>query len=195
MQQTIVKIDLVGSKAFAAAREKTDPSVRTDALKVLLNISQSCFPQSTTSYPNGSFYKADGDAAYYLLEKPSVALRGAIEFMRRWFQEAVPQLPDCRVFLDRSAIETVDVADKTELTGRGFENISVLEKGRQEGRIYVSDVIVDNVDATMVRFSFIEAIRPCAGDTLKLYAVEFDDPRTIEDSSLVLLCYKVDSPF
>lgn len=185
MQQTVVKIDLCGSKAFASAHEAKDPSIRTDALRRLLDISQTCFPNSNTPYPDGSFYKADGDAVYYLLEKPSVALRGAIEFMQLWFREAVPTLPDCRVFMDRSAIETVPVAGRVELTGRAFEHIAVVEKGRQEGRVYITDTVLDAVDATMARFTHLETVAPRPGGTLKLYFVDFDDPRTVQDSSLV----------
>jgi hypothetical protein len=185
MQQTIVKIDLCGSKAFAGAREATDPHIRTDMLKRLLGMSQACFPDSTKSYPQGSLYKADGDAVYYLLEKPSVALRGAIEFMQLWFREAVPSLPDCRVFLDRSALDTVEVAGRVELTGPAFENIAVLEKGREEGRIYVTDNLLETVDATMAKFIPLETLSPRPGSTLRLYLAAFDDPRTVRDTSLV----------
>ena len=163
MQQTVVKLDLCGSKSFAAEREWKDPSVRADCLKRLLDVSQRCFPQATEQYPAGSFYKADGDAVYYLLEKPSVALRGAIEFMQLWYHET-PDLPDCRAFLDRSGIDEIGVAGRSELTGRAFENIAVVEKGRQEGRIYTSDDVMSVVDATMVRFTFLDTVTahaPC----------------------------------
>lgn len=185
MQQVVVKIDLCGSKSFAAKNESRDPLIRTDALKRLLQISQRCFPDSTVPYPEGSFYKADGDAIYYVLEKPSVALRGAIEFMQLWFHEAVPRLPDCRVFLDRGSIDQVPIAGRVELTGRAFENIAVVEKGRQEGRVYATEMLVDSVDATMVKFAALETVTPRPGDAFKLYCVDFDDPRTVQDSSLV----------
>lgn len=185
MQHTVAKLDLCGSKAFASAHEAKDPSIRTDALKRLLAVSQACFPDSTASYPEGTFYKADGDAVYYVLEKPSVALRCAIEFMQLWFREAVPSLPDCRVFLDRSAVEAVPVPGRVELTGPAFENIAVVEKGQQEGRIYVTGNLLDAVDATMARFVPLETFTPSAGKTLRLYLAAFDDPRTVRDTSLI----------
>ena len=67
MQQVVTKIDLCGSKAFAAAQATKDPLVRSDVLKRLLELSQRCFPASSVPYPGGSFYKADGDAVYFIL--------------------------------------------------------------------------------------------------------------------------------
>jgi hypothetical protein len=182
--QTIVKIDLAGSKAFAAARESMDPAVRTATLKKLLAVSRDCFPGADEHVPKGTLYKADGDAIYYVITKSSVALRGAIEFMRSWFAESSATYPDCRVFLDRGPIDTLEVNTKVELTGRPFEIISVLEKGRPEGRIYVTREVVNNLDATMAKFSYVDTI-PFSGSSLELFAVDFDDPRTVEDSSLV----------
>ena len=185
MQLTVVKIDLCGSKTYAAQREAANPTVRTDALKRLLTASQASFPNATAAYPSGSFHKAEGDAVYYVLEKPSVALRGAIEFMQLWFNETYVDLPDCRVFLDRSSIDVLEVVGRTELTGRAFENISLIEKGRPEGRIYVSRGVVDAVDSTMARFGFIETLEVRTGESLGLFCVDFDDPRTVRDTSLV----------
>jgi len=184
MQQTVVKIDLCRSKAFAGLHETKDPKIRTDTLKRLIEVAQPCFPESTKSYPEGSFYKADGDALYYLLDKPTVALRGAIEFMQLWFHE-VPSLPDCRVFLDRSTIDTLEVAGRIELTGPAFENISVVEKGRQEGQIYLTNNLLESIDTTMARFVFLENVSPRQGSKLELYSAAFDDPRTVGDTSLV----------
>jgi hypothetical protein len=89
-QMNVVKIDLCGSKKFASSREAADPTVRKAALETLLKVSKASFPAADLKYPEGSYYKADGDAVFYLMDKPSVALRGAIEFMQNWFHEAMP---------------------------------------------------------------------------------------------------------
>src|SRR6266571_490893 len=120
----VAKIDLVGSKVFAQAREKQEPDVRTRALNKLLDVAKGSFPQADSSFPAGTFYKADGDAVTYILESPSVALRSAIEFMQTWYQEGLPTFPECRVFLDYGALDTLVVPGKVELTGKPFENIS-----------------------------------------------------------------------
>lgn len=185
MQKAIVKIDLCHSKTFAGEREKMDPLIRIDTLNQLAQVSEKCFPESTVAYPDGSFYKADGDAIFYILDMPSVALRGAIEFMQLWFHKNVPAFPDCRVFLDRSAIDKTEIASRVQLTGRAFENISVIEKGRHESRIYVTEDIIGALDTTMAKFSFIDTVSPRQGEILKLYYVDFDDPRIVHDSSLV----------
>ena len=109
--RTVVKIDLVGSKRFVGAREATNPNIRAVLLKKLLTISQAVFPQGETPLPHGSFYKSEGDAVYFILDKPSVALRASIEFMREWFSATLPsdeRCPDCRVILDRGNIEDIE---------------------------------------------------------------------------------------
>ncbi len=185
MQGVVVKLDICRSKAFAAARETSNPQIRTDALKRLLAISQRCFPRSDEPYPEGSYYKADGDAVIYILEKPSVALRGAIEFMRSWYHEALQEYPECRAFLDIGDLDQVAVPGKTELTGKVFENISFFEKNLEEGRIYATERLIEHADKTMVRFRYYKRCTPRTGDDLAIYAVDFADPRTVEDSSLI----------
>jgi hypothetical protein len=181
----VAKIDLVGSKAFAQAREKQEPDIRTRALNKLLDVAKRSFPQADSSYPPGSFYKADGDAVTYILESPSVALRSAIEFMQAWYQEGLPTLPECRVFLDYGALDRVAVPSKVELTGKPFENISVFEKGLNEGHIYLTREVIDACDKTMAKFVFQTQSSPRAGETLQVYRVDFLDPRTVNDSGLL----------
>jgi hypothetical protein len=185
MLGTVVKIDICRSKAFASEREASNPSVRSAALKRLLEISQRCFPRATEAYPAGSYYKADGDAVYYVLEKPSVALRGAIEFMRFWYHEGLPEYPECRAFLDRGPLDEVIVPDKTELTGAVFENISIFEKGVEEGHIYATASLIEHADRTMARFRFYKTCQPRPNDSIAVYVIDFADPRTVADSSLV----------
>ncbi|HLJ87635.1 MAG TPA: hypothetical protein VKZ53_12495 [Candidatus Angelobacter sp.] len=85
MVETIVKIDLVGSKSISGANQLKNPSIRKQLLERLLEISINTFPYSDEKYPKGSYYQAKGDAVYFILSKPTVALRSAIEFMQSWF--------------------------------------------------------------------------------------------------------------
>lgn len=182
---TVTKIDLCGSKDFAQAREKQDPSIRTRALRKLLDVSKRSFPEGASPYPAGTFYKADGDAVTFVIESPSVALRGSIEFMQTWYHEGVPAFPECRVFLDYGPLDQLTVPGKTELTGRPFENISVFEKGLNEGRIYLTGEVINACDRTMAKFVFQTESSPRPGEKLRIYAVDFLDPRTVSDSALI----------
>ncbi len=181
----VVKIDICRSKAFAARNEPLNPLIRTEALKKLLKVSQPAFPGSEDQFPTGSFYKADGDAVFYLIDKSSVALRGAIEFMQSWYQQGVPEYPECRVFIDRGFIDTTDVAGRTELTGRVFENIAIFEKGNEEGRIYLTEEVVDKCDQTMAKFAVHGTYPRPPNGRIKVYYVDYLDPRTVADSSLI----------
>lgn len=181
----VVKIDLCRSKIFAGEQERRNPSIRTDALNRMIEVSKASFPRADEPYPQGSFYKADGDALYYIVEKPSVALRGAIEFMQTWCHQGIPQYPECRIYLDRGHIDAIAAPGRTELTGKPFENISVFEKGLDEGKIYLTLDVVESVDQTMAKFRFYRSVVPRKGESLRLYVVDFDDPRTVSDSSLL----------
>jgi len=185
MPHAIVKIDLCGSKAFLGARDKDDPQIRKSTLERLFQSSRSMFPDAIVSYPKGSFYKADGDALWFVLDKPTVALRAAIEFMQSWHALCAEGFPDCRVFLDYGHIESVELPAKLELVGKPFENISVFEKGLEEGRIYVSDGLIAHCDRTMSTFTFVGEFVPRSNEKLKLFNVNFLDPRTVKDSSLI----------
>ena len=181
----VVKIDLCGSKEFARSREQSNPAIRSAALNALLEISKRMFPNSGDAFPGGSFLKADGDAVTYVLEKSSVALRASVEFMQTWFHEGMPQFPECRVFIDRGYVEIVQVPGKTELTGRPFENISTFEKEVEEGKVYLTRDVVDNCDQTMAKFVFHSQHTPRQGETLRVFWVDFLDPRTVSDSSMI----------
>jgi hypothetical protein len=183
--QTVIKIDLCASKAFSALKEASNPLIRTDALKKLLDVSRQVFPDSEDRFPDGSFYKADGDAVYYLIEKPSVALRGAIEFMQSWYEQGLPAYPECRAFLDRGFVDQVPAPGKAELTGKVFENILVFEKGLQEGKIFLTEEVVDNTDHTMTKFVYHSTYSPRKGEQIRVYSVDYLDPRTVADSSLI----------
>src|SRR5581483_3597626 len=179
MNVTVVKIDLCKSKTFAAERERSNPSVRKHTLERLVAVAENCFPSGNKSFPEGTSYKADGDALWYILEKSPVALRGAIEFMQLWFQESLRDMPECRVFLDRGDIETVNIAGKVELTGAVFENISVFEKGLPEGRVFLTKTVLGDTDPTMAKFAYVKSVEARPNDLLQIYSVDFLDPRTV----------------
>jgi hypothetical protein len=188
MIATIVKIDLVGSKSVSAANQLSNPSIRKQLLEKLLEISKSNFPYSDDKYPDGSYYKAEGDAVYFILEKPTVALRAAIEFMQSWFNTKIPNLercPDCRIMIDRGDIQTVETPGGDDFVSPAFENIAVAEKGLQGGRIYVSETVMGNCDRTLARFAFYSTVQPRPTEKIVIYSVEFLDPRTTDDSSLL----------
>jgi DNA-binding PadR family transcriptional regulator len=188
MIATIVKIDLVGSKSVAASHQLRNPAVRQQLLEKLLEISKNKFPLSDQKYPIGSYYKAEGDAVYFILAKATVALRAAIEFMQSWFNVRLPdfdQCPDCRVMIDRGDIQTVETPAGDDFVSAAFENIAVGEKGLQGGSIYASQDVVENCDKTLARFVSYSSVQPRPGEKIRIYRVEFLDPRTTDDSSLL----------
>jgi len=183
--KSVIKIDLCKSKVFTAAREKATPDIRQQVLKKLLEISKDIFPNGEEPYPKGSFYKADGDAVYFLLEKPSVALRCAIEFMVTWYHVASLDFPECRVIIDRGQTMDLEVPGKTETVGKPLENISIFEKDLGDGHIYVTHPITEDVDRTMVNFTFFRRYTLVDHEELRVYMVNYLDPRTIPDTSLL----------
>ncbi|HEY2466761.1 MAG TPA: hypothetical protein VGI45_02815 [Terracidiphilus sp.] len=188
MIATIVKIDLVGSKTVSAANQLKNPAIRKQLLEKLIEISRSKFPQSDQKYPAGSYYKAEGDAVYFILDKPTVALRAAIEFMQGWFNVRLPDLdrcPDCRIIIDRGDIQTVATPAGDDFVSAAFENIAVAEKGLQGGSIYASLDVVANCDKTLARFVSYSSVQPRSNEKIEIYRVEFLDPRTTDDSSLL----------
>lgn len=183
--KNIVKIDLCKSKIFTANRERVNPDIRQQVLRKLLDISKEVFPGADEPYPKGSFYKADGDAVYFILEKTSVALRCATVFMQNWYHNALPNYPECRIMIEQSKIKEIDAPGKIELVGKAFDNISVFEKDLGDGQIYVTNSITQNVDRTMTNFSFFKKFEIEGEDTLFVYTVNYLDPRTVADSSLI----------
>ncbi len=185
MIKTVVKIDICKSKKYAAAHEIFNPSIRSDALDKLLSVSQDCFPFADKEYPAGTFYKAEGDAVLYIVDKPSVALRGAIEFMQSWYHEGLQEYPECRVVLDRGHLDPIEVPGRQEVTGKSFENISVVEKQVGDGKVYLTQDVLDKCDPTMAKFSFFRSVSLGEEQVLHVYWVNFSNPRTVEDNSLI----------
>jgi hypothetical protein len=182
---TVVKVDMCKSKSFLSAKEADNPHIREQALRKLEGIGKDTFPAADEAFPKGTVYKAEGDAIYYVLDHPTVALRSAIEFMQSWYQEAVPSYPDCRVVMDRGNIEQVTVAGKLDLVGKPFENISVFEKDVDEGRICLTKAVADKCDQTIANFVFYSQYAPRPGDSIDVFFANFSDPRTVADSSWI----------
>lgn len=185
MNKAVVKVDVAGSKRFAATREIEDPTVRGQLLLRLLEVAAPRFPQSERRYPDGTHYKADGDALYFVLEKPTVALRAAIEFMQDWHSETREAgYPDIRVFIDYGEVQDIPISTgDVELVGRPFERISIVEKGLPAGKLYVTHSFVRAADPTLAKYSFLQEYSSDSGP-IRLFAVDFLDPRTTADSSL-----------
>jgi hypothetical protein len=181
---TVVKIDLVSSKRFLASQEQIQPEIRTDLLRTLLQISIARFPGGDQPYPDGTFYKADGDAVYFIIRKTSVALRASIEFMQDWYHY-ITTLPECRVMLDVCTVATVDAPGKHELVGTAFENISAFEKGLEPGKIFLTKEAVNACDHTMAKFVYYRDVNIPDLRTISLHYAEFLDPRTVADSELI----------
>jgi len=188
--ETIIKIDLCKSKLFSQEKEEEQPDIRKIALDKLLEIASKFFPQSNEKYPNGSFYKADGDALFYILEKPTVAIRSSIEFMKKWYFEGFRNnFPECRILIHRGDIDITDVPGGKEVVGKAFEDISILEKKVGDGKIFVSEDVRKKSDLTITKFVDYGHISTSAGRKIKVYFLAFDDPRTFQDDSLAHMLF------
>jgi len=188
--ETIIKIDLCKSKIFSQEKEGEQPDIRKIALDKLLEITSEFFPYSNAKYPDGSFYKADGDAVFYILEKPTVAIRSSIEFMKKWYFEGFRKdFPECRIIIHRGDINITDVPGGKEVVGKAFEDISILEKKIGDGKIFVSENVRNKSDLTITKFVEYGHLSATAGKKIKLYFLAFDDPRTFQDDSLAHMLF------
>jgi len=189
--ETIIKIDLCKSKIFSQKKEDEQPNIRKIALEKLLEASSKCFPYSNEKYPKGSYYKADGDAVFYILEKPTVAIRASIEFMKKWYYEGVGKdFPECRIIIHRGNIDTTEsVPEGIELVGKVFEEIAILEKKIDDGKIFISEDAQKKSDLTITKFVDYGRLSTYGGKKVKLYYLAFDDPRTFQDDSLAHMLF------
>ena len=182
--ETIIKIDLCKSKIYTHTNEAYNPHIREIVVNKLLEIGSYSFPNGESAYPDGSFYASEGDALYYIVKKPSVALRSAVKFIQTWYYEALDEFPECRIMLDRSAVNKVNTPGRPEVVGKAFENISLFEKNIGDGRIYVTESVIDDIDRTMMNFTFHSEYVLTNGNRLKIFETNYLDPRTIQDSAL-----------
>lgn len=178
--KTVVQIE-------ATPPSRNQPLTKEAVLDAIDQISLSAFPDSAEAYPKGTKYRPIGEAnkRYYVLSRPSAALRAAIELMQKWHEKTVDGFPDCRVILDTGQIIEQKHDTNTALAGTPFSNLSFLEKDLPTGKIYITEAAAASCDRTMARFARHSSFQPQKGLRLSLFEVIFDDPRTVDDSALI----------
>jgi hypothetical protein len=186
----VVKIDLCKSKLFSHEREGDNPEIRKILAQKLQEISVGRFPYSDKKYPQGSFYKAEGDAVYFILEKPTVSIRSAIEFMTEWYQKGIKEsFPECRIVIHRGIIDVFQVPGGHDFVGKVFEDISVIEKTLDEGKIYITEEVLRNSDVTISKFVHYGKRQVAPNTYINIYYAAFSDPRTFENDALAHLLF------
>jgi hypothetical protein len=190
--KAVVKIDLCSSKRFFEEHGKNDDKSRASVLKELVQVSEQNYPEADKTYPKGSRYVTQGDCVYIVLDKPTVALRSTIEFMKQWASN-LNIFPDCRSVIDFGEIEQVSSESPNELIGSVFDNISVIEKHFNEGQIGVTKNLTEHTDPTLVQFVKERTIQVTPTRSLSAYLVNYEDPRLIDDSSLVHTLFITDA--
>ena len=182
-RSAIVKIDLCGSKDYVETHKGYEGNLRENLLNELVEFAKGIYPDSEKAYPDGSLYSAQGDCIYLVLDRPTVAVRCTIEFMKGWCGK-VPSLPDCRSVIDYGEIEESKKIGRLELLGEPFENISKMEKEFDAGQIGVTESIIEKSDNTLVQYIRLIRIDVTSIRTISTYLVNYENPRLINDSSL-----------
>ena len=74
----------IAVKIVLASRKR--PRTESDALAMLQSVSSTVFPDADKPFPEGTYYRPQNatDHLYYVLSRPTAALRAAIEFMQKW---------------------------------------------------------------------------------------------------------------
>lgn len=190
-KKVLIKIDAVGSKEWCS-KEMDTQSRRTRLLNQLTDIIQSVYEKADLAYPYGEYISAQGDCINLGVEDPEYAVLKTIEFQRTWF-DYTDEYPDCRAIIDYSDVEIFNGAPHIELLSEGFENISVIEKSASKGDIYITESVLNSIDSDIVKTielppATIKNIRE-----IKLYKLEYDDPRIIEENYLVQTIFFADT--
>lgn len=180
MRATIVKIDLCGSKEHMD--EAADPGAeRHKVLHSLRDTGKRNFHGSEESYPDGTYYRSEGDALYFILGNAAEALRAAVAFSKEWFS-GVPRLPDCRLVV---ATDEVDSPSRQDLLSPAFDSISVAEKGANAGEILVDDQTQALAGSAMFSFFGRRGFRLSSVRQVEYALLNYEDPRLARDSALV----------
>jgi predicted alpha/beta hydrolase family esterase len=157
-------------------KENGDPGLPV-VLERVAELSRLAFPDGTVEFPAGSFLRLTPAAVGFVLHKPTVALRGAIEFMQAWHTLVLKGYPDLRVVIDYSTAPP-ETTPKAPLCAK--DALLLLPPPA----IYLSESVVDACDPTLATF-----IRHCSigvpPKTQTVYRAEFANPRTVADSSLL----------
>lgn len=121
---------------------------------------------------------------FFILEKPTVAIRSAIEFMKQWYHDGLKQeFPESRVIIHRGEIDSTAAPGGTEILGKVFEDIAVIEKTMDDGRIFVTEDVKNNSDMTITKFVDFGNRKDAQNKRLRIFYLEFCDPRTFEDDA------------
>lgn len=144
--------------------------------RLTIDEGSSNFPEGSTDYPAGSFIAQASGAVYFALKKPSVALRGGIEFMHRWHAQLLNGAPDCRIIIDHGRVLPSGAPIFNDIAVSDLDYLP-------SSALYASESIVDSADRTMATFSRISLPQQSAHSVV--FRAEFADPRTVRDSSLI----------
>gem|GEM_PF-3412084 len=165
LSRVVVRIDLGPGVALSANLKRV--SAEESAI---------AFPDAADEFPKGSLVSTVEGALFVAMKKPSVALRAGIEFMQRWHSQVIKGSPDCRLIIDDGTVPKSGSPVFRELA------ISDLDYLPPSG-LYVSEAIIDSADPTMATFSRISL--PKNSSHSHLFRADFEDPRTLRDSSLI----------
>lgn len=95
MNKVILKIDLCGSKEFFDRIRGGEIITRETVLEKMVELVRQIFPHSDKHYPDGSYYSDEGDAIQLAIDKPTVAVRCAIECQKHWYSN----YPLCLIYV------------------------------------------------------------------------------------------------
>ena len=141
-------------------------------------------PNADMPYPEGSYAENRPDSALVLLDRPSVALRGAIELMQTWHNLHLSGLPDMRILVDIGDVtSTAEVS--SPIIGTPLDILKYLSLDLPAGHIYMTESAVDACDNTMATFTLNRTITLRTNGSVNVYQAIFADPRSSGDSALV----------
>lgn len=183
MNRVIVKIDLCGSKEFFNRIRAGEIITRQNVLEKMVAVVRQVFPHSDKYYPEGSYYSDEGDAIQLVLERPTVAVRCAIEFQKIWYSN-IPSLPDLRIVMDYGDVQEGAISGRVRLSGSVFENVSRIEKEYSSGQVGITSDVKDSVDTTLATFLKRAVVSVTAGRSVQTWLVNYENPRTLGDSAL-----------
>jgi len=152
------------------------PSLRSaqETKQAVQRVAAIIFPDGDQQFPQGS--RLNGiDAEIFALRKPSVAIRSSIEFMQAWHANVQNGFPDCRIAIGDGHVEDASKWRLQDIVENTIAQLPV-------GFLYVSEAVVDASDRTMATFSKVTHKGESGG---QLFRAEFEDPRTVRDSSLI----------
>jgi len=110
--------------------------------------------------------------------------------MKAWYYYGLKEaFPECKILIHRGKIDEIDVPEGTDFIGEVFEHISVIEKTLDEGKIYVTQGVKENADATISKFVSYGVRKVSTNENINLFYVAFNDPRTFENDALAHLLF------